>query len=330
MRSLELVAPKTLVIDEHYRLDAEPGQEKLSVVYCSLCRTDAKMWAQGHRDLRLPRVLGHEIFGVTQSGCRVVVWPGESCGTCISCREGQENLCSEMKILGFNKDGGLAQEVSVAPSALIPVPDGLPGRIACLAEPTACCFNALAQANVQSRERLLIFGAGPVGLLLGLAARARGASVFMVEKDPRTLLRSEKLRQRLRIDAHTKIIGTDFDVCINAASAYDTFPQGLDSLRSGGRFCLFSGLSGIDCLPLGDLNEIHYRQLNVSGAYGCTREQMYEAVEVLHDYSQEAELLLEAEIGLEDVETWLGRIAGGGVFKVLVDLTRTVVGPKAR
>jgi len=323
LRSLKLVSQKTLVMDEHEAIEPQPGQETISVVYCALCRTDAKMWAHGHRDLRLPRVLGHEIFGLTKSGAPVLVWPGEACGRCSLCHRGQENLCPEMKILGFNKDGGLAEQINVSQSALIPVPEGLPGRIACLAEPLACCLNALGQTELRS-ERLLILGAGPVGLLMGLAARARGASVLIVEKNAERLQHSEELRRRLSIAANTGVSDTDFDVCINAASAHETLAQGLDSLRSGGRFCLFSGLSGSDSIPVGKLNEIHYRQLHLSGAYGCTRKQMAQAVAVLNEYKAEAELLLEVEISLEEVGVWLERIAAGRVLKVVVDLTRPI------
>lgn len=329
MRSLKLVSQRTLVIDEHELIEPRPGQETVSVQYCALCRTDAKMWAYGHRDLRLPRVLGHEIFGFTKSGAPVLVWPGEACGRCSFCSRGQENLCPDMKILGFNKDGGLAEQINVSQSALIPVPEGLPGHIGCLAEPLACCLNALGQTELRSDERLLILGAGPVGLLMGLAARARGSSVLIVEKDPDRLRRSEELRRRLAIVGNTGVGATDFDVCINAASAHETLAQGLDSLRSGGRFCLFSGLSGSDSMPLGKLNEIHYRQLHVSGAYGCTRKQMAQAVAVLNEYKLEAGLLLEVEIGLEEVGVWLERIAAGRVLKVVVDLTRPAASAKA-
>lgn len=324
MRSLKLVSQRALVIVEHEAIEPGPGQEAISVAHCALCRTDAKMWAHGHRDLSLPRVLGHEIFGVTKSGVPVVVWPGEACGKCSFCRHGKENLCSEIKILGFNKDGGLAQQINVAESALIPVPVGLPGRIACFAEPAACCLNAIEQADLRSGDRLLILGAGPVGLLMGLGARARGASVCIAEKNPERFRRSEKFRQTLGIETYTSVKGTDFDVCINACSAYETFAQGLSALRNAGRLCLFSGLSGSDSVPLGDLNDIHYRQLHVSGAYGCTRKQMSEAVAILDEYSSQVELLLELEIGLTEVGVWLERIAAGGAFKVVVDLTQRI------
>lgn len=80
----------------------------LKVICCAICRTDAKMWRSGHRDLVLPRVLGHEIAGIDPaSGQLYAVWPGQVCGTCDYCRTGRENLCEEMQIIGFHTDGGV-------------------------------------------------------------------------------------------------------------------------------------------------------------------------------------------------------------------------------
>ncbi len=101
-----------------YSSTAPAPQEKdnhvvLEVACCAICRTDAKMWNQGHRDLALPRVPGHEIAGFDNSGKLFTVWPGQACGQCRYCREGRENLCEDMRIIGFHSDGGFARFVSV-------------------------------------------------------------------------------------------------------------------------------------------------------------------------------------------------------------------------
>ena len=92
--------------------EPEEGFVRLKVLSCAICRTDAKMWQQGHRDLLLPRVLGHEIAGINENdGKMYTVWPGQSCGLCNYCLAGRENLCEEMKIIGFHSDGGFASHV---------------------------------------------------------------------------------------------------------------------------------------------------------------------------------------------------------------------------
>ncbi|MCG8566870.1 MAG: alcohol dehydrogenase catalytic domain-containing protein, partial [Desulfobacterales bacterium] len=79
-----------------------PGQVKAEVLACAVCRTDAKMWDQGHRDLVFPRVLGHEMVVRDQGGQIYMLWPGKSCGDCPHCRAGRENLCDDMEITGFH------------------------------------------------------------------------------------------------------------------------------------------------------------------------------------------------------------------------------------
>ena len=100
----------TLEIEETSSVKQQPvpqGYSQFQVLCCAICRTDAKMWEQGHRDLVFPRVLGHEMVVSDKNGNRYVVWPGKSCGLCRYCRNGRENLCEDMKITGFHHDGEL-------------------------------------------------------------------------------------------------------------------------------------------------------------------------------------------------------------------------------
>ncbi len=86
----------------------------MEVMYCGICRTDVKLWEKGHRDLILPRIPGHEIVGREKDKQEIyVVWPGDCCEKCNFCRAGRENLCDNIKIIGFHRDGGFAQFVSV-------------------------------------------------------------------------------------------------------------------------------------------------------------------------------------------------------------------------
>src|SRR5210317_1602656 len=81
------------------------NHRQLGVIYCAVCRTDAKMWNEGHRDLVLPRVPGHEVVAIDTAGKRFAVWPGINCGVSGYCFNGRENWCEHMKIIGFHNDG---------------------------------------------------------------------------------------------------------------------------------------------------------------------------------------------------------------------------------
>jgi len=320
MECLQLEQPGLLHLRRRETPEPADCQVLLRISHCALCRTDVKMFKQGHRDLILPRVLGHEICGAdAKTEERFVVWPGRSCGACRPCLRGAENLCREMRILGFHREGGLAEFVAVEKSALIPIPTKLPGEIACLAEPLACALNALQQVNLGEGEKLLIFGAGPVGLLMALAAVSKGIDTRVTEISPSKLQRSEQFRRRLNIPVAQDEKDAEFDAAINAAPAAETFISGLAKLRPGGCFCVFSGLTDAVDLPTHALNDIHYRQLRVVGAYGCTCAQMADAVELLSNRQRDVLLLIERRLPLEDVPDALLQILSGERFKFVVE-----------
>ncbi|GBC61608.1 alcohol dehydrogenase [Desulfonema ishimotonii] len=318
MKALQLEKIGLLNVTERPVPEPGPGEVRMRITHCAVCRTDAKMWQMGHRDLRLPRVLGHEICGILpESGERFVVWPGKACGQCAPCRSGQENLCRKMEIIGFHKNGGFAEYATVPCSALIPVPDDLPGHIACLAEPVACALNGLKQAGVRTGDRVLIYGAGPVGLMLGMAARAWGAHPFIRDIRPERLARNREFSERAGIGCAAPE-ETGFDAAINAAPASATFSDGLTRLKPGGTFCIFSGLIDDAPVPVSALNEIHYRQLHITGAYGCTFAQMKAALEILSAHRETSGLLIEDTIGLNGVTGILPEIFKSRALRFIV------------
>ena len=317
MKALRLKDIGALELAEIEIPRADGDRTLLKVTHCAVCRTDAKMWRIGHRDLVLPRVLGHEICGFSEKlGRRAVVWPGRACGRCDPCLGGLENLCREMRIIGFHEDGGFAEVVRVPESSLVEIPDDLPGDVAALSEPLACALNALRQARVAAGDDVLIYGAGPVGLLTALAVRARGARPFLKEINPRRLRQIEPFRRRIGAGLFET---RTYDVVFNAAPSTDAFTDGLARLKAGGRFCLFSGLTDDGSAPAAVLNEIHYRQLRVSGAYGCTRSQMESALKILSAFKREAARLIEARVPLAAVPSVLPAILEGLALKTVVE-----------
>jgi len=225
-----------------------------------------------------------------------------------------------MRILGFNRDGGLAGTVTAKQTSLIAVPESLPDRLACMAEPLACALNALDLAGIKEGMSVLVFGAGAVGLLVALAARASGCSVSVREISEEKLLMSRDFRRTLQIRSFPGQSRDRFDVIVNACPAVETFVSGVSVLKSRGSFCLFSGFVGEEPLPARALNEIHYRQLNVVGAYGCTRDQMVRGVTLLDTYQNEVSLLIQEEIPIGDVESVLPGILSGKSLKIVVNV----------
>lgn len=320
MKALQLDIDGRPALKSLPRPEPGPGETLLRVSHCAICRTDAKMSLAGHRDLSLPRVPGHEIVGKDETdGSFYLVWPGHACEACEPCRSGLENLCDRMRILGFHRDGGFAQWVTVPKASLIPVSPGLPGRIACLTEPLACTLNALELSGLSAGQRVLIFGAGPVGLMMALSAHSLGALVHLVECDSLKLELSGRFREAVGVEASTGCPDEPYHVAVNAAPSPVTLQQGISRLKPGGLFCLFSGFIGDFSIPGALLNELHYRQLRVAGAYGCTRKNMMQALSLLADHARIAELLIEEVIGLEESVDAMDRMLSARTMKFVIE-----------
>jgi L-iditol 2-dehydrogenase len=305
------------------------------VLSCGLCASDLKMFRFGHKELSLPRVLGHEISGEVAEveagvqglapGELVQIYPGLSCGRCRACQEGRENLCPQVKVLGFSLDGGLAQYLALPARALDqggvnPLPAGLASDTATLAEPLACALNALDQARLRPGERVAIFGAGVLGRLLALAAQEAGASsVVLLETDYRRLAHLPAPGVLLEgggdpPPALAPLEGRA-DVVVPACPDPRAVEWGLGLLAPAGRLVLFSGLAGRPGL---DLNQLHYGQQTLVGAYGCTVEQNRRALELLARWPG-ASSLITLRLPLEQCGQGLAAMGRAEQLKVVIN-----------
>ena len=178
------------------RPDPVPGQgEVLVAVRASgICHTDFEVMGANYGTATFPIVPGHEYAGEIAAvgagvegltpGDRVVVDPNLECGTCPACRKGWAHLCERLGAYGVTVDGGFAELSVVAAGAVHPIGD-MPFPRAALAEPVGCVLNGLSPLEGRRIERALIFGAGPMGLLMALVLRARGTDgITLVDPNP--------------------------------------------------------------------------------------------------------------------------------------------------
>lgn len=259
----------------------------IEVAVAGLCRTDLKIIQQGHRDLVLPRIPGEEVVGrivavgseVTDFciGQRVYIYPGTSCGVCTACTKDAGNLCTSMQIMGFHRDGGFAEKVIAPAKSLLKIPDILTDSEAVFAEPLSCCINALEQARVRNGESICIWGGGPAGTLLSRLGVMLGATTTVVETDP--------LRRKL-CDGEEQVPHANFDICIVAVGSRDTYIDALKHLTPRGRLVVFSGLSPKSAHVEVDLNQLHYLEQSITGAYGCS----FRHSELALDYLQHRQI----------------------------------------
>jgi L-iditol 2-dehydrogenase len=343
MRAVVLVEPGRLESRHVDDPPCPPGGVVVKVMASLICSTDLHMWRRGHPALRYPRILGHEMAGVIvdlspesrhlRVGDRVHVYPGIPCGACRFCRQGRENLCPSLEIMGFTSDGGFAEYVSVsgravATGALSPIPSALSLATAALAEPVACCLNGLERAGFKEGQTVLLLGGGPIGCLLAVISRHFGAGRVMVVENSSTRARLAAAVSGVEaLDPGTGNVleavrdltggkGADLVVtCFREAAL--RYPL-LELVEPAGEVLCFSGLPGAEREILLDLNRIHYRELTVTGAYGCTSAQCGEALQLLSG-DLKASWLISHRLGLDDLVKGLELVALQRAMKVCVE-----------
>lgn len=299
--------------------DLEEDEVLIEVEVTGLCRTDLKLIRQGHRDLTLPRVPGEEVVGIVRKtggkvtgvreGGRVYVYPGLWCGRCPACLKGAENLCRGMRIMGFHRDGGFARYVIAPARSVIAVPEGLDAELAVFAEPLSCCLNALELARLSHGDTVGIWGAGPAGTLLARASLAMGAEPLSIDPD----------RRRANIAKGIASCGNrKFDVCIVAVGSGQAYREAAGAMNPRGRLVVFSGLHpSEDELPV-SMNQLHYHEQTMVGAYGCCFRHGVGALDFIAERKIVVEDMISHRMALSDLDAALRIVENRQGMKVLL------------
>ncbi len=321
MKQLVLQGTGKLILEDNAAPQvADDDHLLVKVEYCAVCRTDAKMWHQGHRDLALPRVLGHEFVGRDQAtGILYGFWPGASCGHCPYCTMGRDNLCDRMRITGFHSDGGFAEQVVVPKGSLIPVTPISASHLYCFAEPVGCIYNGFEHLNISQGTTIIIYGGGVLGLLAALVAKQLGAEPLVVEQSAEKIARAQQLIQAASLEVVKETVESDFDCAVNACDSHIAFSLCLTKLRKGGQLTYFSGVRKNEEINFNLLNLIHYKELEVYGAYGPRKDHVERAARFCAAHQELLEHLVEALISPEQVPSVLPEVLGGKKFKYIID-----------
>lgn len=307
--------------DEIEDIPIKKGFVKTSVLACAVCRTDAKMWEQGHRDLVLPRVLGHEMVVTDDGGNRCIVWPGKSCDICRFCKTGRENLCEDMKITGFHTDGGFANTAILPENSLIPIPESLDTHIACFAEPVGCVINAFEKLTYKPKDRVLIYGSGTMGLITALYAKFSGLTPFLIEKNETKIKHIHPFTESNQIHCAKDTHESEFKLVINTCADYIAFCNGITKVCKGGQISFFSGISKNEHIETNLINLLHYKETQVTGVYGMTRAHMQKAVPFMQANAAQLKLLIEAIVSPLQAPELMPKVLSGNYLKYILDFS---------
>jgi threonine dehydrogenase-like Zn-dependent dehydrogenase len=215
---------------------------RLKVAACGICGTDLHL-LHGARAGSHGAPPGHEIAGVPLDGpaglddALYAVEPRTWCGECIQCQAGRRQLCVSGQLLGIHLPGGLAEFVDTPAVTLHRVPNDVDLGLGSLAEPLAVCVRAVDLAQIESGTRVLVLGAGSIGLLSGLLARDRAERVAIVARHPQQRDAARKLGLEPLAESDVQAWAESFgpDVVI------ETVGGAADTLATATRYCAPAG-----------------------------------------------------------------------------------------
>jgi 2-desacetyl-2-hydroxyethyl bacteriochlorophyllide A dehydrogenase len=317
-----------------------PGTDEalLRVRRVGICGTDLHIF-QGHLDHRVPRggVIGHETFaevahapvtGGFRAGDRVVVEPLWFCGACRACRMGAPYLCYALKVLGVDAPGGMQEFWAVPLARLLHVPASLSDDHAALIEPLAVATHDARRAGVKAGDRVIVFGGGPIGTLIALVCRHRGAHVAVAEINPFRLdiltgLGLQTIGPGVApvTFANEWTDGTGVDVAFEVTGNQVAVATVTDVVRVWGTVSIVA----IHAEPMRvNLYQMFARELTMHGSRLYAREDWEEAIALAASGAVPVGPLVSRRVPLEALQEGMEAALGGGaVMKVLVDVTAT-------
>lgn len=256
MKTVLINKPFEIAVTDTPKPEVKDGEALLKILYCGICGADVASYTGNQPFTTYPRIPGHEfsaeIVSIPENdrglkpGDVVTANPYFNCGECYSCRRGFVNCCTDNKTMGVQRDGSFCEYVAM-PVERIYEGKGLSAKELALVEPFTISYHAVNRAPVKAGDKVLVVGAGPIGLFALIAAINKGAEVYVAD------ILDGRLEKALDFGAKgvinsaktdikeeaMKITGGDgFDCCIEACGQSVTFLNCIDCCAFAGKIIL--------------------------------------------------------------------------------------------
>lgn len=317
----------------------QAGEVRIRVEAALTCGTDLKVFRRGYhaRMIVPPAVFGHELAGTIDAvgagvrdwavGDRVVVANSAPCGACRFCAGGQAQLCDDLLFL----NGAYAEFINVparlVQKNLLRLRPETAFRDAALTEPLACVVLGAEELRLARGERVLVLGAGPIGLMFVALARAAGCEVTVAGRRAARLKAARRLGAGAVVDVGTGAdlaeqvkaqTGGGFDAVVEAVGQPAVWEAAVELVRKGGRVNFFGGCPAGTRVSL-DTGRLHYSSLTLLASFHHTPRTIRQALELIEAGLIRAADFVDGECSLAELpERFRAMAAGNQAIKTLV------------
>jgi L-iditol 2-dehydrogenase len=321
----------------------EPGTVLLKINSCSVCGSDVRIFDTGNSRVTYPAIIGHEVSGevvevgdgVTRLklGDKIALGADVPCGNCKWCLTGDCNCCDKNYALGYQFFGGYAQYCLLHPlivkyGALAQIPNNFSMEEAALAEPLACCINGMQRVQFSAGKSVLVIGAGPIGILLAQLARVFGSPQIILADISEERLRYSNIANPDHIINSSKADlvdtvknltnGIGVDVVFTACAVGAVHEVSFNVVAKRGWINFFGGLP-VSAGPISILsNQIHYKEICVTGSHGSTPSQFDMAMKLISSGRIKVSSLITHRFKLSELENAFSAVRDRKGLKVVV------------
>jgi len=338
MKAANYYIKENIRIDDCPPITPGPGQVRLQIAYCGICGSDLHAW-HGKMDHRLkpPQPVGHECSaeiaelgpGVKglEIGQRVVVRPLDPCNTCPACKAGHSHICQKLKFMGLDTPGAFQQSWTVPAHTLHKLPRNVPLDVAALIEPLAVACHDIRLGEVKKDDYVVVIGAGPIGMLVAMVARAAGGRVLVAEVNPARLRFAADLGFETidpngadvaeRVEKATATAGADIVFEVSGSQAGISLMTKLP--RTRGRVVMVAIVSEPKAV---DLFRVFWRELRIIGARVYEPQDFEKAISIASADPASLAKLITSRRPLEELPAALHDLSQGtNDMKVLIKVS---------
>lgn len=342
MKAIVIQQPGKVEIAEIEKPIVHEGEALLRLLYGGICGSDLGSYRGANAYVSYPRVPGHEFsaeiveIGENDKGLKpgmiVTCNPYFNCGACYSCTRGLVNACTDNQTMGVQREGAFAEYITM-PIERIYDGKGLDPKTLALIEPFCISYHGVSRANVQKGDKVLVVGAGTIGVLAAVAAKAKGGEVTICDVAPEKLdyaYTTFGLDHKLLNDSPTALEqgvqeftgGNGYDVTIEAVGMPSTFQNCIDAACFGGRVVLI----GVSKRNIEDFffTIIQKKELNIYGSRNAMKQDFLELIDLIHDGGVPLDKIVTNTYKWNDAPQAFADFAAnaGKMLKVVLDFTK--------
>lgn len=297
MKALICQEPGVLTLEDREAPQNDENLVKVRVNCVGVCGTDFHIFKGKHPFLEYPRVMGHELSGEVvhapagsslEAGAPVIFNPYIACGKCVACRRNKPNCCTNISVLGVHSDGGMCEYVNVPEKALYPA-DGLSMEQAAMVEFLAIGAHGVRRGSVQTGDKVLVIGAGPIGVGAGIFAHNNGADVSFLDMNENRIKTACNIVPNAKghiasdktLDELTAATNGDlFHVVLDATGNAKSMEASINYVCNGGTLVYVSVVK--DTITFSD-PLFHSREMSIIGSRNATREDFENVMQAMRD-----------------------------------------------